>query len=162
MNTIVIQGHVSDEDMFTMMENEMNPSQFHTAPYLREAQEIIRDPENWCKGALAKDMEGNEVELYSRSAAQFCAKGALLLACGGDADGLPSLEHYMLKAKPFGQALHYVGINELRGHEAVMKVFDEAILLAEADDLKYGGTPTPQQLLESRLILPSEPKISIT
>jgi hypothetical protein len=42
-----------------------------------KAFELIAKEENWCKGAFAKDKEGNNVPITSPNAFKFCMLGAI-------------------------------------------------------------------------------------
>lgn len=88
----------------------------------------------------------------AKSAVQFCSKGALLRAAGGEDADISKLEPFFMKTGSVGNkgnplGLHYVGFNELRTHAEVLHMWAEAIRLAEEEEAR-GGPRTPQQLIQ--------------
>jgi hypothetical protein len=110
------------------------PTQHDT---LLAGRSLILRPDTYCKGARARDIDGNEVPVFDRSAYSFCSKGALLRALGrnaGDAD-VASLERILSKAagelRGTGE-LNYIGYHEMRTHAEVIAMWDGALVLSKA------------------------------
>lgn len=100
---------------------------------LRDAYELIRDEENWTKGALARDAEGFEVlGPNSDAARQWCAMGALH-KCHVGVEEYRVLCHAVRalfpETKPAIEPL--VIVNDRFGHDAVVQVFEKALVEVE-------------------------------
>lgn len=97
---------------------------------LTEAQERIRDPQQWAQGHYAYTKTGRACDYAAKGAVCWCAMGTLYKSratkrvhtCIQEAaDGM------------FSRAV--IGINDILGHDAVMRMFDRARELAkEASD----------------------------
>lgn len=104
-----------------------------TAEVLQKARDLIADESRWTHGYYAKDAQGYDVEPNEPSACCWCALGAVLHVedlhseeeAGSDAAS--ALERTALAS---GVAVPY--INDIRGHDAVLALFDEAIAKAAA------------------------------
>ncbi len=95
---------------------------------LTEARELISDPENWTKGAFARDEHGSEVDPWDTEATCWCAWGALKHVY----DGVPTMGYvgaYHPAIKALAEAAgHWVaGFNDDSNHHEVLAVFDKAI-----------------------------------
>lgn len=105
---------------------------------LHEAQELIRDPEHWWEGELSNGIEGIQ------SGTAWCALGAVSKVCGIDGYTYPDARQvlnsqyvnptaaeatYLLDATAMEmyEGLTMIGVNDGKGHAAVMKVFDKTI-----------------------------------
>ena len=53
---------------------------------LREARDLIRDPQSWTQGEYARDGQGRPVLPTANSACRFCAVGAINAASGSNND----------------------------------------------------------------------------
>lgn len=115
---------------------------------LSQALTLIASPHTWCKGARARNKEGAEVPVMSRTAVQFCSKGALLRAVGDEKADISQLERFLTlkgnKGNPLG--LHYVGFNELKTHGEVLLVWSEAIRMAVEEEA-LGGQLSPKEVV---------------
>lgn len=101
-----------------------------SAKILRAARQRITDPKNWTRDAYARDEAGRDT--YTNGDCDFavcwCAYGAL----GAEGSGVLTPEADIL----FQAALELyekgpVEINDALGHEAVLRVYDRAIEIAE-------------------------------
>lgn len=97
------------------------------AEQLRAAKALIDTPGKWIKGDYARDSKGRSCLTGSDTAACFCSRGALKAATGQFSNG--PLERVV----PRGFR-SLVDFNDHKGttHADIMKVFDDAIALAEA------------------------------
>jgi hypothetical protein len=106
---------------------------------LKEAQELIRDPEHWTKGAKARTVNDNAVCPTHSTAVQFCALGALCRVAGVDniclgPDCLEEMSEETKEAKELldkgaSAVAHYTqvaDVNDKYGHDAVMEMYDAA------------------------------------
>lgn len=99
---------------------------------LKLAKTKIADRAHWCKGALAKNADDNSCGYRNPDAIKFCALGALASVSDGSSQRLKECHLLSCAAqKLFGTYLTVV--NNTRGHEAVMKVYDLAISMEEKD-----------------------------
>lgn len=126
---------------------------------LKNALQLIENPETWCKGARARNKDGQEVPVMSESAVCFCSRGALYRVVGSEDADIRHLERFfghresvinsMLLLKNSGNplGLHYVGLNELRTHAEMMALWADAIRLAEAEEAR-GGPMTEREAIE--------------
>jgi hypothetical protein len=90
------------------------------------AKAKIQDPKNWCRSALAKDIDGEPLHQDSPNAVRWCAVGALL----------SSTPKFYLREKSItflteSEQIEPAVVNNVEGHEAVMKMFDRAIKIAQ-------------------------------
>lgn len=96
---------------------------------LRTARELLSDPTKWTRGEYARDRYGDAVPSAHAEAVCWCAYGALDRAGAGQ----------------FGDAREYLRgaadklfdsfpacVNDEQGHADVLRMYDRAIELAEA------------------------------
>ena len=107
-----------------------------SASILRAARARIADPKNWTTEFEARDVSGREVNAGSRSARCWCALGSLRAECHAqrkDMDFARDLAETLREAtnELFNCRLVAVA-NDHYGHSAVLKIYDRAIELAEA------------------------------
>ncbi|MCJ2067825.1 hypothetical protein MKK75_03210 [Methylobacterium sp. J-030] len=97
--------------------------------YLRAARDTLTDPAHWTKEAYARDRRGAAVASNSPEAVCWCAYGALeRLGTGEIVDAREYLRvaaDDLFKSPP-------AGVNDHIGHAAVLRMYDRAIELAEA------------------------------
>ena len=104
---------------------------------LSDAQELIRDPQNWCQFAEARNADGREVQFDYKSACQWCAFGATDFAGRGHADetALRAMRALRDASDPwfdtFPEGVSPEAVNDNCGHAAVMEMFDRAIQIAK-------------------------------
>ena len=111
------------------------------------AQSYIAHPMCWCSGNDATDAHGMRTGALDANAARWCAAGAFSKAKqtyrsdGGDAYLLRAASMWLGNSRelsPFDLAL----VNDNRGHQAVIEVYDISCCLRLNDlDLLEGGDP---------------------
>jgi hypothetical protein len=111
------------------------------ADILKRAKARIEDPKRWTRNAYARDADGKECDPDSDIATCFCAIGAVANVIGvraGEAERAPAIEPLY---KAAGAHLDWwegpnkvTDVNDNDTHTAVMKLFDEAIAIAESED----------------------------
>lgn len=99
------------------------------AEELMAARDLISDPRNWTRHALARNSGGFSVSVISPYAVKFCVNGALCRASTGD------VISYLTKAANDLGYPDTVTLNDESNHETVMEMFDRAIRLAKEDDI---------------------------
>lgn len=101
-----------------------------TSEKLRAAKAKIADPANWCQLTFAMDANGEPCDPRSGEAVQWCAIGAIDSFNWFDL----SPEDYLRRAslELFGAVVG--AANDCLGHSAVMRVYDRAIEMAEAEE----------------------------
>jgi hypothetical protein len=112
-----------------------NPSNLSTAALLMLAQEKIRDPKHWCQNSLARYKNGKGTGGVYEGAYSFCAAGAVDSLLGrnwqhGNLEAFCRAQRLLKAAAKPNSILH---TNNILGHAAVMKMFDRAIELAQAE-----------------------------
>jgi hypothetical protein len=95
---------------------------------VERARGLIADEQHWCRRHLALDARGVGVFPTSATAVKRCALGAVIAAAyqlTHDYDGANELAHNALR--PHYGITTLVHINDIRGHAAVLTLFDEVI-----------------------------------
>jgi hypothetical protein len=95
---------------------------------VEKARALIADEQHWCRGLLAQDASGASVLATSASAVKRCGLGAVVAAAyqlTHDFDAANELAHNALRPR-YGVAT-LVQVNDMRGHAAVLALFDEVI-----------------------------------
>lgn len=98
-------------------------SQTQTLSVLRAARAKISSKRRWTTGALARNRAGHEVPVWYKSATCFCANGALSAVSirpQAAYTALAKSANLLFRMKP-------AVVNDLLGHDAVLKMFDHAI-----------------------------------
>ena len=93
-----------------------------------KARSLIADKQHWCRGHLAEDANGLSVFPASASAVRRCGLGALITAAyelTNNYDSAHQLAHTALRPRCGIATL--VHVNDVRGHAAVLALFDEVI-----------------------------------
>jgi hypothetical protein len=105
-----------------------------TVDILRAARHRIESPRRWCQGAFAA-RGVLIVKPASKRATRWCAVGAVHAELGTDPGTWPSVPSPALGALwDAAMALYSEDtwmVNDCRGHDDILRVFDEAIRLAE-------------------------------
>ena len=99
------------------------------ADLLRRARKRISTMDTWCQGTAAQDCRGNGVLSLHPDACRWCAIGAINAETANV--NLRQLGEEALNAvcpRPYGAE----GVNDLLGHAAVLKMYDNAIVAQEA------------------------------
>lgn len=111
---------------------ELSRTKNPVAEQLRAAQELIRDPEHWCQGALFRDAHGTASAFHNVE--RRCAIGALH---GSNATSTADLLNEAAKEMGFlqrrGELCAAAMLNDHTDHATVMEMFDLAIEKAEAE-----------------------------
>jgi hypothetical protein len=95
---------------------------------VERARALIADEHHWCRGELARDVNGVGVCPTSNMAMRRCGLGALISAAyqlTSDYRGAHDLA--ILALRPFHGSATLVHVNDMRGHAAVLALFDEVI-----------------------------------
>jgi hypothetical protein len=87
---------------------------------LTQAQDLIRDPKHWTRGAYARTERGDPVGPTNPRATCWCTAGAII-KCGGGAPFSKGLNAELTLLMSREGPIH---TNDDKGHEAVMVMFD--------------------------------------
>lgn len=104
-----------------------------THELLIAARGMIEDKTNWCANEMAQNKEGRSVASDDEDAVRFCALGALHRAGSDMAVDVAHMSEIELQMSGcamaiFGhEAQSIASINDARGHDAILAVFDFAI-----------------------------------
>ncbi len=103
------------------------------AEVLREAKKLIQDPDHWVKGINFYERLNGEVA--------YCVRGAIDQAVKNlnngslyDWSGTTSFLGNLIRKQTLYGGITFWNDSPVTTHESVMKMFDEAIALAEAAD----------------------------
>ena len=95
---------------------------------VERARALIADETHWCRGELARDVNGEEVCPTSASAEKWCALGAVIAAAYELTNDLDAAHDFAFKAlRPQYGTATLVRVNDMRGHAAVLSLFDRVI-----------------------------------
>ena len=95
---------------------------------VERARALIADKQHWCRGELARDVNGEGVCPSSASAVKRCALGAVIAAAHELTHNLDFANDFAFKAlRPRYGTATLVRVNDMRGHEAVLALFDTVI-----------------------------------
>ena len=95
---------------------------------VEQAHALIADEHHWCRGDLARDINGEEVCPTSASAVKRCGLGAVIAAAYQLTNDLAAAHELAFKAlRPSYGTATLVRVNDMRGHAAVLALFDEVI-----------------------------------
>ena len=95
---------------------------------VERARAFIADEQHWCRGELARDVNGEEVCPASASAVKRCGLGAVIAAAYQLTNDLAAAHELAFKAlRPSYGTATLVRVNDMRGHAAVLALFDEVI-----------------------------------
>jgi hypothetical protein len=93
---------------------------------VEQARALIADKQHWCRGDLARDINGEEVCPTAASAVKRCGLGAVTAyQLSNDLDAAHDLAFKALRPR-YGTAT-LVRVNDMRGHAAVLAMFDEVL-----------------------------------
>src|SRR4029453_6031593 len=97
---------------------------------VERARVLIADGQHWCRGDLARDINGEEVSPTAASAVRWCALGAVIAAAYELTHDLKAAHDLALKAlRPKYGTATLVGVNDMRGHPDVLALLDEVIAM---------------------------------
>jgi hypothetical protein len=95
---------------------------------LERSQALIEDEWHWCSGDLARDAQGFPVGPTDSNAKQRCALGALAAAAYHVTGDLRRARDMAITAmRPLIGSTSLTHINDIKGHAAVLALFDLAI-----------------------------------
>jgi len=95
---------------------------------VERARALIADEQHWCRGELARDARGMGVCPMSESALKRCGLGALIMAAYQITNDRRRAHDLAIKAmRPLHGSATLVNVNDVRGHAAVLELFDEVI-----------------------------------
>src|SRR5262245_39389744 len=95
---------------------------------VERARALIADERHWCRGELARAVNGDGVCPTSASAVRRCALGAVVAAAHELTHNLGVAHDLAFKAlRPQDGTATLVRVNDMRGHAAVLSLFDEVI-----------------------------------
>ena len=95
---------------------------------IEHARALIEDEKHWCRRNLANDLNGVPTSPTSKRAVQWCGLGAVIAAAyqlTHDLDEAYRLGHEALRPRYGPSTVIYS--NDVRGHAAVLALFDEVI-----------------------------------
>ena len=97
-------------------------------PIVEGARALVEDENHWCRGALARDGSGRQVDPTDATARRWCAYGALVAAAFELVSDL-SQAHDLADAaaREIRGASSLINTNDTGGHAAVLAVFDKAM-----------------------------------
>jgi hypothetical protein len=98
---------------------------------IERARALIAGEQHWCRRHLALDANGVAVSPTSVSAVKRCGLGAVIAAAyelTHDFDAAHQLGHEA--PRPRYGAATLIHVNDVRGHAAVLAMFDEVIAAA--------------------------------
>jgi hypothetical protein len=99
-----------------------------TLPILERARALIADKNHWCRGSLAKDVRGRQVDPWDTTAVRRCAYGALIAAAFelvADVNQARDLANAVVRE--FHGSSWLITTNDIGGHGAVVALFDQAL-----------------------------------
>ena len=95
---------------------------------VERARALIANEQYWCRGELARDAKGIGVCPTSDSATKRCGLGALIWAAYQLIGDQREAHDLAIKAmRPLYGSATLVHVNDMRGHAAVLALFDEVI-----------------------------------
>lgn len=106
-----------------------------TADILRQARDLIAEPEHWCQGAFARKVCGGTVPPGSPDAARWCMLGALMRCAVWVPEWILARASVVLEdiVSPYSIESY----NDLRGryHHEVIAVYNRAIAAADRGEV---------------------------
>src|SRR5262245_25251243 len=95
---------------------------------VERARTLIADEHHWCRGELARDANGEGVCPTSANALRRCALGAVIAAARELTHDWGAAQDFAFNAlRPQYGTATLVRVNDVRGHAAVLALFDEVI-----------------------------------
>ena len=99
-------------------------------PILERARALIADKNHWCRGSLARDVRGRQVDPWKTTAVRRCAYGVLIAAAFelvADVNQARDLADAV--AREIHGSSWLITTNDIGGHRAVLALFDQALAL---------------------------------
>jgi hypothetical protein len=95
---------------------------------VEKARALIEDERHWCRGELARDVDALSVRPTDSRAEKRCALGALIAAAYEITKDQSQAHEIAISAvRPLHGTATLVNVNDVRGHAAVLALFDEVI-----------------------------------
>jgi hypothetical protein len=95
---------------------------------VEKARALIEDERHWCRGELARDVGGVSVCPTDSRAVRRCGLGALITAAYQITNDYSRVHDLAIRAvRPLHGSATLVNVNDVRGHAAVLALFDEVI-----------------------------------
>ncbi len=95
---------------------------------LDRARTLIADKDHWCRGSLARDVRGRQVDPWDKSAVRRCAYGALIAAAFElVADSKQARDLADAVAKEIHGSSWLITTNDIGGHGLVLALFDRVL-----------------------------------
>ena len=95
---------------------------------VERARALIEDERHWCRGELARDVDAHSVCPTDSSAERRCALGALIAAAYQLTNDHSQAHEIAISAvRPLFGTATLVNVNDVRGHAAVLALFDEVV-----------------------------------
>jgi len=95
---------------------------------VERARALIEDQRHWCRGELARDVDFLSVCPTDSRAEKRCALGALIAAAYEITNNQRQAHEIAISAvRPLHGIATLVNVNDVRGHAAVLALFDEVI-----------------------------------
>jgi hypothetical protein len=95
---------------------------------IENARALIEEEQHWCRGELARDVDGLSVDATDSRAFKRCAIGALVSAAYKLTNNHCQAVDLAINAlRPRYGSATLVRINDMRGHAAVLTLLDEAL-----------------------------------
>jgi hypothetical protein len=95
---------------------------------VERARALIANQEHWCRGELARDANGMGICPTSDGAVKRCGLGALIMAAYQIIPDHRAAYDLAIRAmQPLHGTATLVKVNDVRGHAAVIALFDEVI-----------------------------------
>jgi hypothetical protein len=125
---------------------------------IREARNLIANPDSWIEGELARTAAGESCDPWDAEATRFCAYGALVRAAYGISNDSNTAMHFAQSATAvmFGPGgsdpgqLYEINDGE-EGREAVLKLFDETLGAVKDGRASHYLKRAPKRVLRSFL-----------
>ena len=97
-------------------------------PIIERARTLIVDESRWCRGALARDVSGRQVDPTDATALRWCACGALVaVALELVSDLSQAHDLAAAAAREMRYCSSLINTNDTGGHVAVLALFDKAL-----------------------------------
>ena len=100
---------------------------------VERARALIADERHWCRGDLARDANGLAICPTAADAVKRCGLGAVMAAAHELTHDFNAAHDFALQAlRPHYGTSTLVQVNDIRGHAAVLSLFDEVIAAENA------------------------------
>ena len=95
---------------------------------VERARALIEDERHWCRNELARDADGRSMVPTDRRVARRCGLGALMAAAYEITNDHHREQALAMSAlRPTCGSSTLVKVNDMRGHAAVLTLFDEVL-----------------------------------